>query len=137
MIKFSFHLPVDYDGDVLKTAVSKLKVKPKGEITILKKSLDARDKNNLLYNYTVAFDTDEFDKAIKRGASPYDKEDVSIKSIIKDVNYRGSRPIVVGMGPAGLFAALTLAEMGAKPIIIERGKRSKTDKTTLTFSTRL
>lgn len=39
---------------------------------------------------------------------------------IKD--YKGKRPIVVGTGPAGMFAALILASAGLNPIIIERGK---------------
>ena len=90
--------------------------------SIYKKSIDARDKNNILLVYSVVAETEK---------------DISVESIgtipnLKLLNSKGidvqfgkeilsKRPMVVGMGPAGMFCALVLAENGYSPIIIDRG----------------
>lgn len=71
---------------------------------ILKKSIDARKKNDIHYVFSVAINEPE--PILDLGIRP-----VSLPS----------RPIVVGFGPAGIFAALVLARSGACPIVIERG----------------
>ncbi|MBO5715167.1 MAG: hypothetical protein J6S23_02085 [Clostridia bacterium] len=89
------------------------------DFSIYKKSIDARDKNNILFVYSVLAET---------------KQNINIKSIphIKvidsgDLNIEygelplNNRPLVVGMGPAGMFCALLLAENGYCPVIIDRG----------------
>lgn len=77
---------------------------------IFKKSIDARDKNNVHYNYTIDifFEGDEIKS-----------ENLLIEN---KPNQFEKRPVVIGAGPAGLFAAYTLALNGAKPILIEQGK---------------
>ncbi|MBR1747209.1 MAG: hypothetical protein IJ735_03225 [Clostridia bacterium] len=122
MIKFSFSLPVGYEGDVSEAAAKKLRVKYSGKGEIIKKSLDARDKSDLRYVYTVAFETDREAVAVKNGASTFEKPDYSIEKAVEGAKYTGTRPVVVGAGPCGLFAALTLAQLGARPILIDRGK---------------
>ena len=122
MIKFSFSVPADFSGDIATVAAKKLRIKSVNSVVILKKSLDARDKKEIKYVYTVGFDTDEEHFALRNGGSIYERADQSIDSLVKDIKYVGARPIVVGMGPAGLFAALTLAKMGARPIVLERGR---------------
>lgn len=72
---------------------------------IVKKSIDARDKSRVQHVYSVT---------VGKPKKPKIKP-------IPQVNLP-KRPVVVGTGPAGLFCALQLAEAGAKPIIIERGK---------------
>ena len=90
---------------------------------IFKKSIDARKKNNIQFVYTLDADVKNENKVLqmfgKKGVTKvvqtnYDYEKKEHKNI--------QRPIVVGMGPAGLFAALVLAQMGYKPIVFERGK---------------
>ena len=78
--------------------------------SIFKKSIDARDKNNVHYNYTV----DIFFEGDK-----VEEEDLLM---INNPVKLDKRPVVIGAGPAGLFAAYTLALNGAKPILIEQGK---------------
>ncbi len=89
------------------------------DFSIYKKSIDARDKNNILLVYSVLAETK---KNISIKSVPHikvlDSEDLKIEyGKAPLVN----RPIVVGMGPAGMFCALLLAENGYRPIIIDRG----------------
>ena len=79
----------------------------------LKKSIDARGKN-ILYNITVnAFINEPFHHSIIQDFH------------FKDVQTSSKQVIIIGAGPAGLFAALKLIESGIKPIILERGKDVK------------
>lgn len=75
---------------------------------ILKRSIDARSKKIVVRVQLELMDTGEPQKA----AYHFDYQDVSTKREV----------IVVGAGPAGLFAALRLIELGLRPIVIERGK---------------
>ena len=84
---------------------------------ILSKSLDARDKTKILYIYRFMVETDE--KVKHKSASKY----IENKPKISYPKFSGKRPIVVGFGPAGMFAALYLARCHARPIILERGKK--------------
>lgn len=91
---------------------------------IWKKSVDARRKSNISFVYTVDFKTAN-DKAILK---KFGKKGVSLASVEnreyeKKTSIKGSRPVIVGTGPAGLFAGLVLSEMGYNPILLERGKR--------------
>ena len=82
---------------------------------ILHKSIDARKKDNVFILYQLIIDTNE--KLEGKDISIY-KEDV-LK--LKYKKWESDRPIVVGFGPSGMFAALYLARCNAKPIILERG----------------
>lgn len=86
------------------------------DIKIIKKSIDARDKRNIYYNY--AFDVKVKDESNYSYLKVIDDVvDVSI-SVNRNSEFK---PIIIGSGPAGLFCALTLIENGIKPIIIEQG----------------
>lgn len=78
---------------------------------ILKRSIDARQRN-VLINLTLAVYIDEEPES-ELMITPIDYPNVS----------HGKQVIVVGAGPAGLFAALRLIELGLRPLVIERGKR--------------
>ena len=83
---------------------------------IVKKSIDARNKNDVFYNYTIDMEYDgEYDlrNVVHVEKECLDKINVRRKSDV--------RPIIIGCGPAGLFCALTLIENGIKPIIFEQG----------------
>ncbi|MGN1103581.1 MAG: NAD(P)/FAD-dependent oxidoreductase [Candidatus Coproplasma sp.] len=99
-------LPVDRpETDLLEVVQKKIKGKIK-YFKILKKSLDARNKSNVFYLYSVACATHPVTEEEKR----YEK--LSNPPTVA----------VIGAGPAGLFCALRLVEHGFKPIIIERGE---------------
>ena len=93
------------------------------DFVILKKSLDARDKSDIKYVYSVALKTDEkSEKYLLRkykNASEYVSKPYQTP---KKNNDSESDIVIVGMGPAGLFAALVLSEAGFKPVIIDKGK---------------
>ena len=89
---------------------------------INKKSVDARDKENILIIYTVDVNVKEENTFLKynkyKNISYIEEtkcEEITLKTEVTE------KPIIVGMGPAGLFAALTLVNAGLKPIIIEKG----------------
>ena len=93
-------------------------------LNITKKAVDARDKRDVhfVFSVEVSVACDET-KLLKR----ISRRDVTIKpeaekQPLPTPHLPKSRPVVVGAGPAGLFAALTLARHGANPILIERGE---------------
>ncbi|MBE6911021.1 MAG: FAD-binding protein [Ruminococcaceae bacterium] len=120
-------LSLNDDESILKKKISRLLgVEPsriKG-FEISKKAIDARDKTNVhfVYSVDVSLDGDE-EKIVSR----ISRGDITLrpkeeKPSLPVPILPEKRPVVVGAGPAGLFAALTLAKLGAKPILIERGE---------------
>lgn len=103
------------DGDqAIKKAVARkhgMKPEQLGELRIVKRSVDARKKDNVLLIYSV-------ECAVKGEKLPPIKP-IEVKRLEKAPEIR---PIVVGSGPAGMLCALTLAKAGARPIILERGR---------------
>lgn len=122
MIKVSnISISAKLGEEVLKSIVAeKLHTKVNNilEIKILKKSVDARKKDNILFNYTLGVKL--IDERIK-GVEKYQEEDYSFDSIELPKIDKNKTIAVVGTGPAGLFSALTLVKRGIKPIIFERG----------------
>lgn len=109
-----------------KKVISKaLRIEPSKiqEILIVKKSIDARKKNDIKYIYTVDVSIEGEEKLVQKLQNPniaiskkaeYQFQPSGKKDLTK-------RPIIVGTGPAGMFCGLFLAEHGYRPIIIERG----------------
>ncbi len=111
------------DKEIIKAHLAK-KLKINAEeiknYTILKKSLDARESNNIKYVYTVEF-------SIKNESKYLKIKDLEISNTKKyEMKFPKTkptnRPIIIGAGPAGLMAGIILAEAGLKPLIIEQGK---------------
>lgn len=95
------------------------------DIKISKKSLDARNKPNLYYIYEVDIKVSNQEKILKRNRTNQDvliTPNEEYKPPKLGNNKLNNPPIVVGSGPAGLFCAYLLAELGLKPLIIERGE---------------
>lgn len=87
------------------------------ERKIVKKSIDARNKADIFYNYSVLLKCKNENK-IKNVHVVEDEKEFNIH-----INRKSNeRPVVIGAGPAGLFASLVLAKNGMKPIVIEQGK---------------
>jgi uncharacterized FAD-dependent dehydrogenase len=109
------------ENELLKIAQKKLGAKAE-YFEIKKKSLDARDKNNIKYVYTIAC-----------SKHPYQEQEEILERLPK--HKQPQNPVlVVGSGPAGLFCALRLLARGIKPVVIERGAPVKErEKDTQTF----
>ena len=93
---------------------------------IIKKSIDARKKNDISFNYTVDIEVKDESKYPNIKKIEIIDIDKKIKNSI-NINILNSlksepSPIIVGAGPAGLFSALTLIQNGISPIVVEQGK---------------
>lgn len=96
------------------------------KIFIVKKSIDARKKEEIKYTYTVDV---QLEKNIEKQCIAKDKKHKILKpkKVVYDFKPNGieklkKRPVIIGAGPAGLFCGLALALAGFAPIILERGK---------------
>jgi len=106
-----------------KKAAKALRIEPSAvkSVKILKKSLDARRKSDVHYLYTLALEVvGNEDKIIAREGGKKTKKHEAFRYEIPRCE-SGERPVVVGFGPGGMFAALVLAEAGLRPIVLERG----------------
>ena len=92
-------------------------------LALVKRSLDARRKDDIHYVCSAAVAVaDDEGRVIARAKSADAAVYTPPEYEIPHVDGTGKRPVVVGFGPAGMFAALVLARAGARPIVIERGR---------------
>ncbi|MBF8724370.1 NAD(P)/FAD-dependent oxidoreductase [Pseudomonas guariconensis] len=122
-------LPLDHADEALREAiVQRLGITDEQLLgfTLFKRSYDARKKNSeLLFIYTIDLETSNEAELLRKFADDRNigpAPDVTYKFVGQAPADLQERPIVVGFGPCGIFAGLLLAQMGFKPIILERGK---------------
>ncbi|HEX4636866.1 MAG TPA: NAD(P)/FAD-dependent oxidoreductase [Rhizomicrobium sp.] len=114
-------LPLDHRPDALKAAILKRLKLPADALLdwrIFKRAHDARNKNAIFIIYTVDVTLKDESRA-PRDARPTPDMDYKF---VAHAPRQFQRPLVIGAGPCGLFAALILAQSGFRPIILERGK---------------
>jgi len=121
-------LPLDHPQGEIRTAITRRLAIAADDLVgyvVFKRGVDARKKSAILYAYTLDVEVCDEATILERF-----KDDPHVR-ITPDTGYHfvahapqalSSRPIVIGMGPAGLFAGLLLAQMGFRPLILERGK---------------
>ncbi len=136
-------LPLDHAEDALNAAIlARLNIDADALLryTVAKRSYDARKRGGIVLIYAVDVDVVDEAAVLKRmqpaskasGAQVMPTPDTDYKFVARAPENLALRPIVIGFGPCGLFAALILAQMGFRPIVLERGKAVR-ERTVDTF----
>ena len=136
-------LPLDHDDTALAAAiVARLGINAHEltGYTVAKRSYDARKRGAIVLIYSIDVDTPREPELLQRlhetpgapGSKVIPTPNTAYKFVAKAPANLPLRPLVIGMGPCGLFAGLVLTQMGFKPIILERGKAVR-ERTVDTF----
>lgn len=122
-------LPLDHDPEELEAALRRKLGIGAGELvrfSIARRGNDARKKSAIKLVYSLdAVVTDEAAVLARHAGDPHVRPspDTAYRfPVMAPEGWSGPRPVVIGAGPCGLLAALILAQMGFRPIVIERGK---------------
>lgn len=121
-------LPLDHDEQALELAIlSKLDISKSTLLSfdLFKRGYDARNNRNIQLIYTLDVEVEKQEELLAQFSGDAHVRltpDMRYKFVAQAPTDLTHRPVVVGLGPCGLFAALILAQMGFKPIILERGK---------------
>jgi uncharacterized FAD-dependent dehydrogenase len=126
-------LPLDHPPEALQQAIlARLKIPATDllKVTVFKRSYDARKKNSeIKFIYTLDLDVrDPAAVLVRCKADPHVRPspDTAYHPVAQAPAQFTERPVIIGFGPCGLFAALVLAQMGFKPIVLERGRDVRT-----------
>ena len=128
-------LPLDHEAEAISTALCRrLKLKPEQLLStpeVVKRSVDARRKSQIQLAYSVEFrlEPEQERRLLKRFASDPHLQPApnTTYELVARIPAQAQlpRPVVVGAGPCGYFCALLLAQMGLRPLLLERGKPVK------------
>ena len=117
-----------HQTDEIKATILKRLEIPESDLIhfdIFKRGVDARKSHAILYVYSLDVQVKNEAKLLakfRKDTHIKPAPDTEYKFVTKNTGTNQSRPVVVGFGPAGIFAALILAQSGFKPIVLERGK---------------
>jgi uncharacterized FAD-dependent dehydrogenase len=121
-------LPLDHSPEALPAAIlARLGIAPEElvDFTVWRRGNDARKKSAILLVYTVDVTLRDEAAVLARFAGDQHVRPTPDTSYTPPVTapagWQGKRPVVIGAGPCGLFAGLILAQMGFRPIIVDRG----------------
>lgn len=114
------------EAEVKSELIKKLRIKEKELIkyNIFKRSIDARKSDSIYFVYTVDAVVANEDKLLNKFAKDKDvstSPNFNYEFVQTGESKLKNRPIIIGTGPAGLFAGLILAQMGFRPLLLERG----------------
>lgn len=120
-------VPLDFDRAKLAARLAKELSIPKrflNDVRVVREAVDARKKPKLYLSLRLEFSSpEELKGRLPKGVARVERSALDIESPVLPRAAGGGDPVVVvGAGPAGLFAALVLAEQGAKVVLLERGK---------------
>jgi uncharacterized protein len=115
------------EADIQSAILKKLSIVPQDLIryTVFKRSYDARKRGAVSFVYVIDVETTREKQLLQRfKKDPHivPTPDTSYRYVAQTATKLEQRPIVIGCGPCGMFAGLLLAQMGFRPIILERGK---------------
>jgi len=117
------HQPEELEEAILqKLSITKAQLV---NFTVFKRGYDARRKNTIILMYTIDVDTTHNEQLLEQFADDQNikaSPDTSYYFVGEAPKTLKNRPVVIGFGPCGLFVGLVLAQMGFKPIILERGQ---------------
>lgn len=122
-------LPLDHPAEAMPAAICERLGIEAAELirhVVFRRGNDARRKNAIQLVYTVDVELTDEQAVLERLAGDHDvrpRPDTDYRFVTQaPQHWSGKRPVVVGAGPCGLFAGLILAQMGFRPIILDRGK---------------
>ncbi len=122
-------LPFEHSTDALKKAILEhleLDESALSTFIIVKRSIDARKKNNILFIYAVDIGIKNENEILEKFCNNKQLRiapDRDYHFVAQAPEKLEARPIIIGTGPCGIMAGLVLAQMGFKPIMVERGKK--------------
>ncbi|MET3106196.1 putative FAD-dependent dehydrogenase [Oxalobacteraceae bacterium GrIS 2.11] len=130
-------LPLNHPDTAIRAAILKKLNIDDGDllnVAVFKRSYDARKKSAILLIYTLDIETSKNEQLLKQFHADRHitrTPDTNYQFVTHATHEKFLRPVVIGTGPCGLFAGLILAQMGFRPIILERGKavRERTQDT--------
>lgn len=130
-------LPLDHPDTAIRAAIlKKLNIEDAEllSVAVFRRSYDARKKTAINLIYTLDIETSKDEQLLKQfhaDRNVTSTPDTSYQFVAQANKQAFLRPVVIGTGPCGLFAGLLLAQMGFRPIILERGKavRERTQDT--------
>jgi hypothetical protein len=121
----NIRLPLDYTDDTLRRAAGQklhLPFEKLRSVRLRKRSVDARKRDAIVFLATLDVKADGENKILAKLKKDKDISLVNDKPYRVHICHSEERPVIVGFGPGGMFAAYVLARAGLRPIVLERGK---------------